>query len=341
MTGVSVIVPCHNSGKTIALCIEAALAQTHPDVEVVVVDDASTDDTPRIAARYPVRTVRLDRNGGAGIARNRGMSAAHGDIFFFVDSDVALAPDAVANAVRAFAADPALGAVWGVYGDRPLVDDGVVERVQVLHGHFRQISARSVHTGHFAIGAVHRRVVDAIGGFDERLFGQWTNEDHEFGLRIARHFPIARGLDVVGYHDDDDRLSSVVHKRFGRAVSLMPLVFGRRDLKPEREALHRPAEILAALLTLGAAVLTPLTWAAAVAALAALAWFVVGNRPLLAFVRRRAGLRLAIATGFLIFLYAVAVGAGALTGALRFAVDGRFRRRYRPAPLPGSPVSAG
>lgn len=331
MTVVSVIVPCHNSRKTIALCIEAALAQTHPDVEVIVVDDHSTDDTAAIAARYACRVVRLDRNGGAGIARNHGMGAARGDILFFVDSDVALAPDAAANAVRAFSDNPGLGAVWGVYGDRPLLDDGVVERVQVLHGHFRQISAMSVHTGHFAVGAVHRRVVDAIGGFDERLFGQWTNEDHEYGLRIARNFPVARGLDVVGYHDDDDRLFSVLRKRFGRAVSLMPLVFGRRDLKPEREALHRPAEILAALLTL-CAVLTPLSWVAAVVALAGLAWFLAGNRPLLAFVRHRAGMRLTIATAFLIFLYAVAVGAGALTGALRFAVDGRFRRRYRPAP---------
>src|SRR4051794_16197453 len=111
MTVVSVIVPGHNSRKTIALCVEAALAQTHPDVEVIVVDDHSTDDTSAIAARYPVQVVRLDRNGGAGIARNHGMRTARGDILFFVDSDVALAPDAVANAVRAFAADPALGAV--------------------------------------------------------------------------------------------------------------------------------------------------------------------------------------------------------------------------------------
>jgi GT2 family glycosyltransferase len=326
MTAVSVIVPCHNSAKTLALCLEAALAQTYPDVELIVVDDRSTDATASIAAQYDCRVVRLDRNGGAGIARNHGMRAATGEILFFVDSDVALAPDAVANAVRTFSSDPTLGAVWGVYGDRPLVDDGVVERVQVLHGHFRQITATSVHTGHFAVGAVHRRVIDAVGGFDERLFGQWTNEDHEYGLRIARAFPVARGLDVIGYHDDDDRLSSVVRKRFGRAVSLMPLVLTRRDLKPEAEALHHPTEIAAAYLTF----LSLLWWPLGIPALA---WFIAMNRPLLTFVRRRAGLKLAIITASLTYLYALAVGAGALTGALRFAVDARFRRRYHPAPL--------
>jgi GT2 family glycosyltransferase len=331
MTAVSVIVPCHNSRRTIRLCIEAARAQTHPEIEVIAVDDASTDDTPAILAALDCTVVRLDRNRGAGIARNHGMRAAKGDILFFVDSDVALAPDAVANAVRRFASDPALGAVWGVYGDRPLIDDGVVERVQVLHGHFRQTCSAVVHTGHFAVGAIRRRVADEIGGFDERLFGQWTNEDHEYGLRIAAHFPVARALDAVGYHDDDDRALSVLRKRFGRAVSLMPLVFRRRDLKPEREALHPPTEILAVGLTLAGLPLLALSPYPAAVSLGALGWFLTGNLPLLRFVRRRAGLRLAVATAFLTFGYAVAVGAGAATGAVRYLVDARFRRRYRSA----------
>lgn len=332
MTLVSVIVPCHNSRQTVGLCIGAALAQSHPGVEVIAVDDASTDDTPEILTRYGCTVIRLERNGGAGIARNHGIRAAQGDILFFVDSDVALAPDAVANAVRMFDRDPALGAVWGVYGDRPLVDDGWVERVQVLHGHFRQTRHAVVHTGHFAVGAVRRRVVERVGGFDERLVGQWTNEDHEYGLRIARHFPVARALDVVGYHDDDHRMGSVLRKRFGRAVSLMPLVFGRRDLKPEREALHAPSEILAVAITCAGLPMIAWTPFAAAVSVAGATWFVLGNRPLLRFVRRRAGWRLALATTALTFLYAFAVGLGGLTGAVRFLLDARFRRRYREAP---------
>jgi hypothetical protein len=332
---VSVIIPCHNSSKTIALCVESALTQTHPHVEVIVVDDASGDDTPEIVSGYDCVLVRLSENVGAGIARNRGIAASSGDVLFFVDSDVALAPDAVANAVRVFDENPTHGAVWGVYGDRPLVDDGVVEWVQVLHGHYRQTQLRPVHTGHFAVGAIRRRVVDEIGGFDERLFGQWTNEDHEFGLRIAEHFPVARGLDVVGYHDDDDRVSSVLRKRFGRAVSLMPLIFKQRDLKPEREALHRPSEIMAVLLATVSAPLPVLSPYLAVVPAIFLAWFIGTNLRLFGFVRRGGGWRVAMATVLLTYVYGLAVGAGGLTGAVRYLVDSRFRQRYR-TPVGGS-----
>jgi GT2 family glycosyltransferase len=328
---VSVIVPCHNSTKTIGLCIESVLAQTYPHIELVIVDDASTDQTPDIAASYDCTVVRLVDNVGAGIARNRGTTASRGDILFFLDSDVALAPDAVANAVQVFADDPACGAAWGVYGDRPLVDDGIVEQVQVLFGHYRQIQPSPVVTGHFAVGAVRRSVIDEIGGFDERLFGQWTNEDHEFGLRIAKHFPVTRALGVVGYHDDDDRMGSVLRKRFGRAVSLVPLIFQQRDLKPEREALHRPPEILAIFLVTAGAPLVLLSPWLAVVPLAAAGWFVIGHRALLGFVRRNAGWRVALATLLLSFSYGFAVGAGGLSGALRYLIDPRFRRRYRPA----------
>ncbi|MDG4764939.1 glycosyltransferase family 2 protein [Solwaraspora sp. WMMD406] len=325
----SVIVPCHNSTKTIALCIESVLAQSYSAIELIVVDDASNDQTTTIVERYDCTLVPLSQNVGAGIARNRGISASHGEILFFLDSDVALAPDAVENAVHILDADPALGAAWGVYGDRPLVDDGIVERVQVLYGHYRQIQPSPVFTGHFAVGAVRRRVVDEIGMFDERLFGQWTNEDHEFGLRIAAHFPVTRALDVVGYHDDDDNMWSVLHKRFGRAVSLMPLILKQRDLKPEREALHRPPEIAAVFLSAVTAPLPLLSpYLIAVPAVFAL-WFVYANLPMLGFVRRNAGWRVVLTTVLLNYAYGLAVGAGGATGALRYLVDPRFRRRYQ------------
>ncbi|WP_051367449.1 glycosyltransferase family 2 protein [Hamadaea tsunoensis] len=337
---VSVIVPCHNSAKTIALCVESVLAQTHPAVELIVVDDAGTDDTAAIAGRYPCTVVRLERNGGAGIARNRGVAASRGEIVFFLDSDVALAPDAVANAVRVLTEDPECGAAWGVYGDRPLIDDGVVERVQVLFGHYRQIQPSPVHTGHFAVGAVRRSVIERIGGFDERLHGQWTNEDHEFGLRIAGNFPVARALDVVGYHDDDDRVATVLRKRFGRAVSLVPLILRRRDLKPEQEALHRPPEILAIGLAFATVPLPLLSAYLVVVPAGLLGWFVALNLPLLAYVRRTAGWRTAAATAALSYAYGFAVGLGGLSGALRYAVDPRFRRRYANAGAPGTAPAA-
>jgi glycosyltransferase involved in cell wall biosynthesis len=327
---VSVIVPSYNSAKTIALCVESALTQTYPRIEVIVVDDASTDETPAIVADHDCTLIQLTRNVGPGIARNRGIAAGNGSVLFFLDSDVALAPEAVENAVRILDENPEYGAVWGVYGDRPLVDDGVVEWVQVLYGHYRQTRKLGpALTGHFASGAIPRRVIDELGAFDERLFGPYSNEDHEFSLRIAEHFPVTRTLAVVGYHDDDDKMSSVVRKCFRRAVSLVPLVLKQRELKPEREATHRPQEVGAAFLATISVPLPLLSPYLAVVPLAFLAWFICADLPMLGFVRRTAGWRMVLPTVFLSYVYSLAICAGALSGGVRYVVDARFRQRYR------------
>jgi glycosyltransferase involved in cell wall biosynthesis len=327
---VSVIIPCHDSAKTIALSVRSALEQTHQPIEVIVVDDASTDETPAIVKELNCTLVELAKNVGAGPARNRGIAVSKGEILFFLDSDVALAPEAVANAVRIFNENPAYGAVWGVYGDRPLVDDGVVEWVQVLYGHYRATRKLGpARTGHFASGAIPRRVIDNVGAFDERLLGQYANEDHEFSLRIAERYPVIRTLSVIGYHDDDDRMSSVLRKLFKRAASLVPLVLKQRGLKPEREATHRPAEVAAAFLatvTLPLVLVSP--YLAAVPA-AFLACFIGVDLPMLNYVRRTAGWRMIPPSVLLSFAYSLAISAGALIGGVRYVLDSRFRQRYR------------
>src|SRR4051794_10354756 len=85
---VSVIVPAYNYERYLSLAIESALAQTHSPLEVIVVDDGSTDDTPRVLAAYGdrIRAIRQP-NQGAGAARNTGIAASRGDYLAFLDSD--------------------------------------------------------------------------------------------------------------------------------------------------------------------------------------------------------------------------------------------------------------
>lgn len=178
-------------------------------------------------------------------------------------------------------------------------------------------------------GGTPRDGLDELGGFDERLRGQYANEDHEFSLRIAEHYPVVRTLSVVGYHDDDDKMSSVLRKLFKRSGSLVPLIVNQRGLKPEKEATHRPAEIASSFL---AVVSVPLVFASpylALVPLAFLAWFVTAELPVLGYVRRRAGWRLVPAGAALSFAYGLAISAGALVGGARYVLDARFRRQYR------------
>jgi GT2 family glycosyltransferase len=104
---VSVVVPCHDAEPFVAETLESVLAQSHPAVEAIVVDDASTDGSWAIvegfAARHPdrVRALRLDRNRGGGYARNRGAELARGAYLMFLDADDLIAPHALAALVGA------------------------------------------------------------------------------------------------------------------------------------------------------------------------------------------------------------------------------------------------
>ncbi|MBR3299322.1 MAG: glycosyltransferase family 2 protein [Clostridia bacterium] len=95
---ISVIMPVYNGEKNIRATVEAVLAQTFPDIEVIVLDDHSTDGTARLIEEYSerderLRLIRLDENGGQGRARNIGIEAARGRYLSFIDADDLIAPD--------------------------------------------------------------------------------------------------------------------------------------------------------------------------------------------------------------------------------------------------------
>jgi glycosyltransferase involved in cell wall biosynthesis len=328
---VSIIVPCFNNAKTIGLCIEAVQAQTYPRIEVIIVDDESADGTADIASRYDCTVIRLPRRSRTASARNRGIQASRGGILFFLDADVALAPEAVGNAVRILDQHPECGGVWGVYGDRPLIDDGVVERVQILHGRYRQLRKLGpARTGHVAGGAVRRRVVDEVGGFDEQL--GHISEDIELSLRIGERYPMIRSDAVVGYHDDDDKVAVVIRKCFGRGIRLVPLVLARRGARVEREATHRPQAVAAVFLGTVTVPLVLVSGYLAIAPIAFLAWYVGTNLPWLAYVRRQAGWRLVPPSLALNYTYSLTIAVAALGGLLWYLADPRFRRHWAARP---------
>ena len=97
MVRVSVVVPAYNAARCIARALQSALAQTEPDIEILVVDDASTDATASVAEAWAardsrVRLLRAVRNGGPGLARNQGIAAARGEWIALLDADDAFLP---------------------------------------------------------------------------------------------------------------------------------------------------------------------------------------------------------------------------------------------------------
>lgn len=120
---VSVVIPTYNRAHLIPRAVASALAQTHRDLEVLVIDDGSRDETRQVMAsiRDPrVRFIQRERNGGASACRNTGIAAAKGEVVAFLDSDDEWVPELIE---RQHAVLSARGSAYGiVYGGRIEVD---------------------------------------------------------------------------------------------------------------------------------------------------------------------------------------------------------------------------
>jgi cellulose synthase/poly-beta-1,6-N-acetylglucosamine synthase-like glycosyltransferase len=114
---VSCIVAVHNEEDVMEQCVESLVAQTYDHLGIIIVDDASTDDTPAVleglAERLPITVIRLERNVGKKRALAVGMLHATGQLFAFSDSDSVWAPDAIERTVRILVNHPEVGAVSG------------------------------------------------------------------------------------------------------------------------------------------------------------------------------------------------------------------------------------
>ena len=125
MCRVSVIVPVYQVEAYLAKCLDSILAQTFTDFELILVDDGTRDDCPRIMTRYAAMDARIrcihKENGGLSSARNAGLDIARGEYIAFVDSDDTVEPTMLADAV---AAAERAGAELVIYNYRLVTQDG-------------------------------------------------------------------------------------------------------------------------------------------------------------------------------------------------------------------------
>ncbi len=113
---VSIIIAVYNAEKFLQRCLESVLGQTYRDIEVIAVDDCSTDGSLQVLQRYAerddrMRVLRMERNSGAPAARNKAMTVSRGELMSTVDADDAISPDAIEKAVRIFEANPTVDIV--------------------------------------------------------------------------------------------------------------------------------------------------------------------------------------------------------------------------------------
>ncbi len=198
---VSVVMAFRNAGAYLRDSIRSVLGQTYPNVELIVVDDGSTDESPQTAGSFgPVLTYVRQENRGASAARNEGVQRATGEYVTFFDGDDLMAADNIASQADFIQRQPACSAVVNDYQTFTEQGDSAqthfqtcpsLERIGLEEFLLSGLEARAILSEeNFAITnsiLMRRDVLNRIGGFDKELV---IGEDWELLYRAAIHGPI-------------------------------------------------------------------------------------------------------------------------------------------------------
>lgn len=236
---VSVMIPTHNRAALVTRAIDSALAQTYPEVEVIVIDDGSTDATQAVLAAYGerIRVIRQANTGLAG-ARNAGLRAAHGELLNFLDDDDTLLPEKLARQVAYLNEHPEVDLVLCGWQDISAEDGRVLAE-------FREIAVDEMLKTNLLAGnegllpahvaLVRRRVVEQVGPFDESLP---MREGEDYWLRVALAGFRFGMIDEVLCHYESRETG--MGKNWAKLERTMPMILQKVFSHPQL-----PAEIAA------------------------------------------------------------------------------------------------
>jgi len=200
MPSVSVIVPTKNSTATLGACLRSIRAQTHPAIELIVVDNHSTDGTMTIARGFTDRVYTYGPERSS--QRNFGAAQASGDHLLFIDSDMVLAPDVVRQCVEKCANDP--GTVAVVIPEESF-GIGFWAQCKRLERSF-YVDVNWMEAARF----FRREVFVRAGGYDESMV---SGEDWDLSQRIERTGALARIPARILHDEGCPSLGSIVRKK--------------------------------------------------------------------------------------------------------------------------------
>lgn len=217
---VSVVMAAKNYGRFLAEAVESVLPQTFTDWELLIIDDGSSDDTTRVAARFAdsrIRYVKSDRLGQSR-AKNLGIDLSRGAFIAFLDADDAWLPTKLEKQLNLFSDE-----VGVVFSRRSLMDESsrplpMLPNANFPRGHvLTQMFAQNFVC--FSSAMVRREVFSRVGRFDP----QWDLAiDYDLWLRVARHYPFEFvDEELVKYRTGHGNLSKKLADRVDGVLSIM------------------------------------------------------------------------------------------------------------------------
>ncbi len=182
---VSVIVPAYNAASTLPRVLDALTKQDYKNaIEIIVVDDGSTDDTPRVIAQFPQVMYIHQTNAGPAAARNHGAQLASGDFLCFTDSDCIPHIDWISLLIKGFSAAN-IGVVCGSYGianPQHILARGIHAEIIFRHSFLMPNYPKAFGSYNFC---VRKQVFEKVGGFNT-IYRQASGEDNDLSYRIIK-----------------------------------------------------------------------------------------------------------------------------------------------------------
>lgn len=215
MVVISVITPTYNRARFLPNAVASVLAQTHADLELIIVDDGSEDNTRNVLKPFLAdKRVRYfhQENQGQSHARNLALKQATGDFIAFLDSDDVWAPDKLEKQLAVFRANPEVDIV---HGDEAIINEqGSVISLQNMRRYSGRITRYLLADNSVSIttALVRRRCFDEMGGFDTSV---GVADDYELWLRFSARYcyQYEPGI-VASYRVMADQISSDKRRRY-------------------------------------------------------------------------------------------------------------------------------
>ncbi len=218
---VSVLVPAYNEEKSIGRCIEALLCQDYGGpMEIIVINDGSSDRTAKIISTYPVKFIDLKENGGKANALNRGIEEAKGDILVFTDSDSNMVKDTISCLVKTFMDDSDAQMVTGTVLINNPEKASVMRRIliycQMIEYHLEQEIMRYLQglSGNILVcpgpsTAVRRSVCEIVKFSDDTIV-----EDADFTVNVLqKSMKVVQNLQAKVYTNAPETLGTWYKQR--------------------------------------------------------------------------------------------------------------------------------
>ncbi|MCC6445388.1 MAG: glycosyltransferase [Armatimonadetes bacterium] len=223
---VSIVLPTYNGSRYIEQAIESCLAQTYSNWELIIVDDASSDDTPAIIARYAgresrIRTIRNSPNRKLPASLNIGFAQARGDYFTWTSDDNCFRPDALAEMSSYLQAHPEVDVLYTDYTN--IDDEGQFVKYSSVGPREELVTRNCVGACFLYKRAVHEK----LKGYAEDLF---LAEDYDFWLRASVDFrlqPLHKDLYLYRRHSASltdqhmERILLVTEQTLARSLPAM------------------------------------------------------------------------------------------------------------------------